>query len=192
MSKYFSKTTGCFYPADMQATYIAAGTWPADAVAVSDAVFSAMMARPTNKIIAADVNGLPVLTDPAGPTLAQAQAAQMAMVSAACQAAITAGIASSALGAPYAYPTKSTDQLNLTASVAASMIPGNPSNWATLLWCQSSAGTWEFTPHSAAQTQKAGQDVMAGILAMMAKNANLGAQIAAATSVPAVQAIVWS
>ena len=47
-------------------------------------------------------------------------------------------------------------------------------------------------PHNMAQTQKAGQDVMAGILGMMSKNANLATQIAAATSALAAQAIVWS
>ena len=125
-------------------------------------------------------------------TLAQAQVAQTMLVSTACQTAITAGITSSALGSVYTYPTKATDQMNLTASVTASMIPGNPANWATLLWCQSQGGTWAFMPHNMAQTQKAGQDVMAGILGMMSKNANLATQIAAATSTLAAQAIIWS
>ena len=36
MTTFYSKTTAGFYPANMRADYDAAGTWPADAVAVTD------------------------------------------------------------------------------------------------------------------------------------------------------------
>jgi len=60
-------------------------------------------------------------------TLAQMQSLQSATLSAACQAAITAGFTSSALGAPYTYPAQSTDQLNLnSAANAAGVALGAP------------------------------------------------------------------
>src|SRR5271156_162679 len=54
-----------------------------------------------------------------GPTLAQAQTTQATVLNNACQAAIYAGFASSALGSAYTYPTQLTDQLNLNSSVNA-------------------------------------------------------------------------
>jgi hypothetical protein len=36
VTKFFSKSTGGFYPADMRNEYTAAGSWPADAVEVTD------------------------------------------------------------------------------------------------------------------------------------------------------------
>ncbi len=50
-------------------------------------------------------------------TLTGAQEVQTATVSAACEAAITAGISSAALGTAHTYPSALTDQQNLDASV---------------------------------------------------------------------------
>lgn len=36
MTKFYSKTTGGFYPLAMQADYVAAGSWPADAAQTTD------------------------------------------------------------------------------------------------------------------------------------------------------------
>ncbi|MBK5073213.1 tail fiber assembly protein [Budviciaceae bacterium CWB-B4] len=43
---YYSKTTNAFYLADSKANYIAAGTWPDDAVDVSIDVFNEFSANP--------------------------------------------------------------------------------------------------------------------------------------------------
>ena len=183
----FSPTTRCFYPANI--SYGA--SLPADVVAVSDVVFAAMMARPPNKIITVDVNGQPVLSDPVGPTLAQAQAAQTVLLSTSCQVAITAGAVSSALGSPYTYPTKTTDQTNLAAAVNLSTLPGNAVGWTVPIMCESAIGVWARVPHTMAQVQKAGQDVFMQILGLLMKNDSLSAQVAAAGSVSAVQLITW-
>lgn len=128
---------------------------------------------------------------PAGQTLADAQAAQIAANSAACQSAITAGFQSSALGAWYTYPTKATDQQNLNASVVASLIPGIPNTWVTPFWCEDVNGNWAYVYHTAAQIQKVGQDAKGAILQLLAKNAQLQAQVMAATTIAAVQEINW-
>lgn len=124
-------------------------------------------------------------------TLAEAQAAQVANLSAACQAQIYAGFQSSALGAVHTYPAKDKDQTNLSGSVVASLLPGLSSTWSTPFWCEDASGNWSFAPHTAAQIQQVGADGKAAILAALEKNATLSAQVMAAASVAEVQAVVW-
>lgn len=126
-----------------------------------------------------------------GLSLADAQAGQIAANSMACQNAITAGFQSSALGAWYTYPAKTTDQQNLNASVVASLLPGIPNTWVTPFWCEDANGTWAYVYHTAAQIQKVGADAKGAILQLLSKNAQLQAQVMAATTVAAVQAINW-
>lgn len=128
----------------------------------------------------------------AAQQLATSQAAQKASVSQACQDAILAGFTSSALGSPHAYPAKFTDQQNLNASVTASLLPGVDANWTTPFWCAGADGNWTYAEHTAAQIQRAGADGKAAILACLTKNQQLAAQIDAATTIEAVQAITWS
>lgn len=100
------------------------------AIAITWAQYQACLASPGYEIAGG------VLVAPTAPTssqlLVEAQAAQTAMISAACGAAIVLGFTSSALGAAHAYPSKVVDQQNLNASVTASMLPGNAANWTTL------------------------------------------------------------
>ena len=126
------------------------------------------------------------------PTLAQAQAAQVAIISAACGAAVAAGLASSALGVTHCYPTKPNDQQNLSSSVLASLMPGNAQGWTTPLWCVDGSGNWAFVAHTAAQVQQVGQDIKAQIITLMTKNMMLASQVMAASTVAAVQNINWS
>jgi len=125
--------------------------------------------------------------------LEDAQASQTAQISRDCSAAIYAGFQSSALGSVYDYPFKQLDQQNLSDSVLASMLPTNPPEWQTPFWCadQADPPVWAMRMHTAAQIQQVGQDAMERKLACMAQNDALAAQIAAATTVAAVQAIVW-
>ncbi|MBU9380630.1 DUF4376 domain-containing protein [Burkholderia gladioli] len=124
--------------------------------------------------------------------LAGGRAAQMAAITAACANAITAGFTSSALGAEHTYPASITDQQNLTASVLASIYPGLAANWTTPFWCADASGAWAYVEHTAAQIQQVGQDGKAAILAALTKKQQLTEQVAAATTLAAIQAVVWS
>jgi hypothetical protein len=117
---------------------------------------------------------------------------QKVIVSQDCQDAILAGFTSSALGTPHDYPAKFTDQQNLNASVTASLLPGVGADWTTPFWCADADGNWTYAEHTAAQIQQAGSDGKAAVLACLTKNQQLAAQIDAATTIPAVQAITWS
>lgn len=123
--------------------------------------------------------------------LADAQSAQTAILSAACQAAIFAGFTCTTLGAAYTYPAKMTDQQNLASSVLASMLPGVDASWATPFWCADASGNWAWRNHSAAQIQAVGQAGMASVLTSQAKNATYAARVAAATTLAQVAAVVW-
>lgn len=69
MTKHYSKTTGGFYPTDMRADYVTAGSWPADAVEVTDAKYAALMnGQAAGGNITADATGMPVLQIQAAPT----------------------------------------------------------------------------------------------------------------------------
>ncbi|WP_446902983.1 DUF4376 domain-containing protein [Burkholderia sp. YIM B11467] len=141
------------------------------------------------------VSGALTQTVPAATINAQLEAAramQIAALMTACSNAITAGFESSALGAVHTYPASITDQQNLTASVLASMYPGLPAGWTTPFWCEDSTGVWAYVSHTAAQIQQAGQDGKAAILAALTKKQNLVNQVAAATTLAAIQAVVWS
>lgn len=127
----------------------------------------------------------------AAQLLAQAQAAQIGAITQACAASITIGFASSALGAAHTYPSGLTDQANLAANVVSSLLPGLPSTWTTPQLCCDANGVWAYVAHTAAQIQQVGSDGKAAILGYLTKKASLQAEIEAATTVSAVQAIVW-
>lgn len=129
---------------------------------------------------------------PSGPTLAQARTSQTESLSAACAAAIVAGFSSSALGAVYTYPSQPNDQSNLIGAEAASRNPANPSTWTIPFWCADSAGAWALRAHTAAQIQQVLADGVAARVALSQKLASLTAQVAAATTVAAVQSIAWA
>jgi hypothetical protein len=127
----------------------------------------------------------------AAPTLSDIQAAQIAALSAACASAIVSGFSSSALGTAYTYPSKTTDQINLDASVTASQIQTDP-NWTTPFWCADADGNWSLMSHTAAQIQQAGLDGKAAILANITKNTNLAQQVMSAESLEDVWRVNWS
>ncbi len=129
---------------------------------------------------------------PTAQTVVQSQAAQTAALSAACGAQIVAGFASSALGSAHTYPSQPLDQSNLIGAATASQSPGLPSTWTCNFWCADSSGAWALRPHTAVQIQQVLADGVAAREALSAKLAGLVAQVQAATTVAAVQAIVWA
>lgn len=119
-----------------------------------------------------------------GPTLSDAQTAQAAIVKVACAAAIAIGFSSSALGSACSYGGQTEDQANI-ATAAASANGG-------ALWCENSAGAWSLTAHTQAQAEQVRTDLWAHIQAQQATYAKLLGEIAAATTVAAVEAVVWA
>lgn len=111
-----------------------------------------------------------------------------------CEQSIVAGFTSSALGAPYTYPSKMTDQSNLAANVLSSTLPAaQVAGWTTQQACadHSTPPVWAYRAHTAAQIQQVGEDGKAAIMAALLKNDALQKQIAAASDIQTVEAIVW-
>lgn len=70
MTKFFSKTTVGFYPADARSDYEVAGSWPVDAVEITDAEHAALLAgQSAGQRIVADATGKPILEAAVLPTL---------------------------------------------------------------------------------------------------------------------------
>lgn len=141
----------------------------------------------TLEVIGGVIQGIPAAT-----VLQAAQTQQRALINASCVAAMTDGFQSSALGTAYTYPSTMTDQHNLDGSVVASLLPNLPSTWTTPLWCQNSSGVWAMVEHTAAQTQQVGLEGKAWIVTCQQQKASLDAQINAATTVSAVQSVIWN
>ncbi|WP_248767760.1 hypothetical protein [Pseudomonas sp. MWU12-2345] len=138
------------------------------------------------------------LVAPVAPTpadlLVLAQTAQVQLVDAACAAAIVSGFSCDALvsGTPYTYPSKITDQANLSSSVLASLLSGTGADWSTPFWCSDEAGVWAFRSHTAAQIQAVGLCGKAAISGFISRKIVLEGNIMAAASLEAVHAVVWS
>lgn len=61
----YSPSTKAFYPTAIKDLYVAAGSWPNDAVPVTDETFAAygLTAHPPGKTRGADANGQPIWVD---------------------------------------------------------------------------------------------------------------------------------
>ena len=127
----------------------------------------------------------------AAQLLAQAKAAQIAIITQACAAAITSGFASSALGRAHTYPSSPTDQTNLVTHVMSSLLPGLPSTWATPYPCCDANGVWGSKEHTASQIQQVGADWKAFLSSCLLKKRALEDKIKLAKTVGKVQALAW-
>lgn len=183
-SAHAAGSSGFYFDGDSNA--------PADSVLVADEDVNIAINLPTGSTYDFDSTGvLTSIAPSANVLLAQAQFDQIRSLSASCAAQIYAGFSSAALGTPHTYPTNDKDQVNLSASVTASLVPNLPANWTTDFWCADGAGVWALRPHTAAQIQQAGMDGKAAIETAIRKNATLAAQVMSAATVAAVQAVVW-
>ena len=187
----YSPSTGCFYPETI--TYSAL---PDDLITVSDDDYQAAIdARAGGATLAVQDGALVIVPAPApsaAALLAKAQSVQAAAVRAACSAQISGGFQSSALGAVHTYPSSQTDQANMTGAVTASIMAGSAAGWTINFWCADASGNWAFVPHTAAQIQGVYADGITALQTLQARNLALQTQITEATTVDAVQAIVWS
>lgn len=109
-----------------------------------------------------------------------ARARQTLAVKIACEAAITGGFTSAALGTDYQYPSDTNSQRNIAMAVTA----------GGTLWCQT-GGVWALVKHTAAQAKQVQADLFALIQASQTKYAMLVDEIGAATTVEAVEVITW-
>lgn len=195
MSYSFSATTLSFFADDLQDVYEAAGTWPSDAVSLTDDEVTTYRALPpSGQKLAAGTDGKPTFVDiysTDAEKLAAAQTTQTDTLTQACAVACVSGFTSDALGSTYTYPSAETDQLNLQARVLSSLLNASDSSWTTTFWCTDSAGTEAYVTHTAAQIQSVGMTGETTINGYLTKKATLVAQVTAATTVADVQAITW-
>lgn len=125
----------------------------------------------------------------AGDVLAAAQATQNAVLSRACAQVILGGFNSSALGAPHSYGSAAQDQANLTAAAVAAA--NAASGWETPCWCAGADGAWALVQHTGAQIIQVHSDCLSMISATRERLAALKTEVATATTVAAVQAVIW-
>ena len=120
-----------------------------------------------------------------GPNvLANTQAAQVQILSSACAKQIISGFSSSALGTPNNYASGEIDQQNIVQS--AQSVKGG------LLSCKNTSGVWSRQLHTQAQAQQVLEDFVTTRDAARSKLGVLETQIAAATTIEAVQTILWN
>lgn len=120
--------------------------------------------------------------------LSQAQAQQTAAMSAACEAVLIAGFASSALGSAHTYGSNDNDQRNLLNAALAAQ--GQSASWKTQLWCAKD-GAWSLTDHTAAQVLQVNADWLAFRLSQQAKCVSMVSQINAASTAADAMSINW-
>lgn len=135
--------------------------------------------------------GILVYRQPAVPTLDELKATRAAYIEGKCATQIIAGFACDALGQTHTYPSKPTDQANLTASVLDAVLAGDAPGWTTPFWCADAAGIWAWRQHTSAQIKAVGAAGKAAVLTAQARNATLQAQITAATTAAEVEAVKW-
>lgn len=183
----FSSSTLSFYDEEI------AEEFPGDAVDVTDVEFAQiMLAFNEGSTIEADSEGRPIAVPVPPPSLDDLRASAVKAITGACNAQIVGGFISAALGAPHLYPSKATDQLNLTANVVSSIMPGVGPGWMTPQLCADASGAWAYRPHSAAQIQTVGVDAKAAIAACLLRKDALIAEIEAADSAEDIAAVSWA
>lgn len=131
------------------------------------------------------------LDEDPGPTLDQVKADQVVQINAACEAAITAGFVSEALGTAHTYPCKLTDQANLMASVSAAREPGLAATWRAPFWCQDADSQWSYQPHTTEQICQVGMDGYLATLAKLQRKGQLEQAIQSAQTAADVLSVTW-
>ena len=76
-------------------------------------------------------------------------------------------------------------------SVTDSLMPDLPTGWSTPFWVCDAQGNWKWEAHNASQIQQAGRDGKAAVVAAQTKLGKLTADVEAAKTKKAVEAITW-
>ncbi|MGA4577051.1 hypothetical protein [Stutzerimonas frequens] len=141
----------------------------------------------TGQAITKGPDGRPTLTVRDQPSEAEAaHANRTAAINRACEAAITAGFTSEALGAPHIYSSQLDDQLNLTGAV----LRGLDMPYA----CRDEQGVKEFRLHTADQLRQVGDDFTLYKLQLLQHANALKQQLDAALEagdLAALESITW-
>lgn len=127
----------------------------------------------------------------AEPNLDDLKARRVQLLRDVCEATITGGFKSSALGAAHTYPSDIKAQINLMGSVTDSIMPDVPANWTTPFWVCDAAGVWAWKMHDAAQIQQAGRDGKAHVVSCQTLLAELTEAVLAAATAEAVASVEW-
>ena len=121
------------------------------------------------------------------PTLAELKTSKTNDINSACSKAITSGFTSSALGTPHTYQSEQTDQLNLIGVVTA----GTDDYFKCGVTDANGNITWNYALHTIAQLQQVLADGKVHKQGLLQKANTLKVQVASATTVAKVKAIVW-
>jgi len=115
------------------------------------------------------------------------KATKTSEINSACAKAITSGFTSSALGTQHTYQSEQTDQLNLIGVVAA----GTDDYFKCGVADTNGNITWNYELHTIAQLQQVLVDGKTHKQDLLQKANTLKTQVANATTVKDVEAIVW-
>ena len=178
--------TGTGYPDDLDYPNL-----PSTVVEVTDGEFAASQEAPAGSTFSMS-NGVLVITPPAPPSdaalLAQAKAVQIALMNASYQAAITAPVIfTTSAGTTASFAQDATSKANLTNALLGSE---KAQTWPLNLWLNVSGQP--VTPFTYADLQSLAAAMEAAELPDYTELLTLIGQISAATTVAAVQAIIWS
>lgn len=146
MDFYFAPTTRGFYLTGLNTDI------PADAIAISQDTYTqlALTPVPQGKRIGLNQAGQPALIDIGMASIEKLHLSATTAINNACDAAITAGFQSAALGAPHQYSSQLDDQLNLTGAI----LRGLDMPYA----CRDEQGAKAFRLHTAEQLRQVGDD----------------------------------
>lgn len=161
---------------------------PAGAIEISEELRAELIGA--GLPIALNSQGIPASVHPNKPTLPELaeaiHARQTTAINRSCEAAITAGFTSDALGSSHHYTSQLDDQLNLTGAV----LRGLDMPYA----CRDEQGVKEFRLHAAEQLRQVGDDFTLYKLQLLQHANALKQQLDAALDtgdLDALEAITW-
>lgn len=183
---FFSPSTLGFYLQAIHGTEI-----PADAKPITLERFNQLVRdRLPGQVLVVDMNGSPMLDQAPEPTLDEVlqtrHASKTFEVDRACEASITDGFWSAALGDRHQYSSALDDQLNLTGAI----LHGLDTPYA----CRDEQGLKAYRMHSAGQLRQVWEDFSLFKLSMLQRAQELKNQLDLALSakdLEAIEAIGW-
>ena len=172
--------------------YKANPTYSADDYSQASGVYEINTAEKTTNLLLrplSDFTILQTITTESGTfdLMVSIKSHQTAEINTACRTEIVSGFDSDALGTTHTYPSKEEDQTNLMAT----FVLAKELNASKPFKCWDAAGVADYRVHTVAQLHQAGQDAETHKMAALVKANTLKAQIAAATTLAEIEAIVW-